>query len=215
MTASEERKRDLFDFKRLHILRTAETVFGAHGLEGTSLRAIAKAAGYSAPAIYTYYKTKEEVYGDIIARSLDELFALMSDAADKARSAQRALADAAFAYYAYYRDNPHQLDLGFHLFSGAAAEGVSPEIDRELNRRFKQSVDLLAQLYRRATGASPRESTGVAAEAMVHAVGIVMMGTGRRLALLRQDGDAMMREYVERLIGDQRAVSTATVSLSK
>jgi len=194
--AVEERRRELYDFKKLQILRTAETVFSEHGLEGTSLRAIAKAAGYTAPAIYTYYRTKEELYGEIIRRSLDELLARI-DALGGTGEPAAVLRSALFTYYAYYRDNPHQLDLGLYLFSGARPAGVTPEIDRDLNRRFKAIVDRIAAYYDDACRAGAEASAAAAAAGVVHAIGIVIMAATKRLRLLRQDGDALMRAYAE------------------
>lgn len=196
--AGADRKREAYDFKKLQLLRTAETVFSQHGLEGTSLRAIAKAAGYTAPAIYTYYQTKEELYGEIIARSLDEVLARLQAAAagDEPITALRA---ALFAYYAYYRDHPHQLDLGLYLFSGARPAGVTPEIDRDLNRRFKRGVDVLARLFCCGLGLSVEKSSAAASSAIVHAIGCVIMGATKRLRLLQQDGDALMRDYIDRV----------------
>jgi len=196
--AVEERRRELYDFKKLQILRTAEAVFSEHGLEGTSLRAIAKAAGYTAPAIYTYYRTKEELYGEIIRRSLDELRSRIDELAT-AGDPETVLRDALFAYYAYYRDHPHQLDLGLYLFSGARPAGITPEIDRDLNRRFKGIVDRLAAYYDDARDTGAEAGATAAAAAVVHAIGIVIMEGTRRLRLLRQDGDALMRSYVDGL----------------
>ena len=196
--AVEERRRELYDFKKLQILRTAEAVFGEHGLEGTSLRAIAKAAGYTAPAIYTYYRTKEELYGEIIRRSLDELRGRIDELA-AAGDPETVLRAALFAYYAYYRDNPHQLDLGLYLFAGARPAGVTPEIDRDLNRRFKGVVDRIAAYHGDARGAGAEAAATAAAAAVVHAIGIVIMAATKRLRVLRQDGDALMRSYIETL----------------
>jgi AcrR family transcriptional regulator len=180
-------------------LRTAEEVFSEHGLEGTSLRAIAKAAGYTAPAIYTYYRTKEELYGEIIARSLDELRDRIDAAVGDGSTAEH-LRAALFAYYAYYRDNPHQLDLGLYLFAGARPAGVTPEIDRDLNRRFKVTVDRIAAVYRTVSGCSAADAEAAATAAIVHAIGLVIMGATKRLRLLRQDGDAQMRAYIDEVM---------------
>jgi AcrR family transcriptional regulator len=207
MDASEGRKRELYDFKKLQILRTAEAVFSKHGLEGTSLRAIAKAAGYTAPAIYTYYRTKEELYGEIIARSLDEVYARIDAIGQGGGDPVKVLRAAVFGYYAYYRDQPHQLDLGLYLFSGARPAGVTPEIDRDLNRRFKITVDRIAEFHRAAAGTTVAESNVAASAAIVHAIGLVIMAATKRLRLLRQDGDALMREYIETIVAEltQRA----------
>ena len=182
------------------MLSVAEAVFSEHGLEGTSLRSIAQAAGYTAPAIYTYYRTKEDLYGEIIARSLDDVLERVVAAAKAARDPSQAFSAALFAYYAYYRDKPHQLDLGLYLFSGARPAGVTPDIDRDLNRRFKRGVDVIAELHRAAAGTSVEQSSAVASGAVVHAIGIVIMAATKRLRLLRQNGDDLMARYIEGIV---------------
>ena len=108
-----------------------------------------------------------------------------------------------FAYYAYYRDNPHQLDLGLYLFSGARPAGVSPEIDRNLNQRFKSTVDRIAEYHRAASGTTITESNAAASAAIVHAIGLVIMSATKRLRLLSQDGDSLMHEYIETMVAER------------
>lgn len=183
------------ELTRHRIVAAAEAVFGRHGLERTSLRAIATAAGVTAPAIYTYFATKEELYGEIIRDSLDELRARL-DALAGGGSPQAELRAALFAYYAYYRDRPQQLDLGLYLFSGVGPAGITPAIDRDLNRRFVGTIDRLAAFFRAAGGGTAAACKAAATAAAVHAIGLVIMSGTRRLRLLRQDGDALMRTYI-------------------
>jgi TetR/AcrR family transcriptional regulator len=194
---SDERKREIFEFKKRQILKTAEEVFSERGLEGTSLRAIAKACGLSAPGIYTYYRTKEDLYGEIIARSLDELADRVKRAGSNAAGPVASLRSALMEFYVYYRDNSHQLDLGLYLFGGARPTGVTPEIDRDLNNRFKAVIDDLAMRYRQAASWPARDAASAAAAAAVHAVGLVIMRATHRLKLLGQDPDQLMRSYVD------------------
>ena len=206
--AAVERKREITDLKKRRLLRAAEGVFSRHGLERTSLRAIAKAAGITAPAIYTYYRSKEELYGAIIARSLDELrlqLELLAAGGPSIESLRAML----FAYYAYYRDRPHQLDLGLYLFSGARPTGVTPKIDRELNARFKAGIEQIAGAYRAVFELSPEQADAAAAATAVHAIGIVIMSATKRLRSLRQDGDALMRAYIETALAAARRPSTS------
>jgi AcrR family transcriptional regulator len=195
------------DEKRARLLRIAEKVFSEHGLEGTSLRAIAKACGWTAPALYTYYETKEDLYGDIIARSLNQVIERIDEASRRAKDPLDGFCDAVQAYYQYYRDNPHQLDLGLYLFSGARPAGVTPEIDRDLNRRFKLGVARIANLHRAFKGCAPEESAAAAADAVVHAIGIVIMTGTRRLRLLGMSGDNLMGRYVQGIRNGTLALS--------
>ena len=44
-----------------HVLRAAMKLFAAHGLAGTSIRDIAKESGYTNPALYKHFESKEEL----------------------------------------------------------------------------------------------------------------------------------------------------------
>ena len=59
--AKTKRQQDLHDFKRARIVAAAEKIFLAQGIEGASLRAIAREAGYTPGALYAYYASKEEL----------------------------------------------------------------------------------------------------------------------------------------------------------
>jgi AcrR family transcriptional regulator len=60
------------------ILETASELFIAKGYHGMSMREISEALGVSKPALYYYFKDKEELFLEILRRSVDE----MSDALD-------------------------------------------------------------------------------------------------------------------------------------
>ncbi len=63
---------------RASILRAAAEVFAANGYEGASMAAIAKAAGYSAPSLYSYFEGKRAMFdalADGIVEDLEELLA--------------------------------------------------------------------------------------------------------------------------------------------
>src|SRR5215831_17160902 len=44
-----------------HILRAAMKLFSEHGLAGTSIRDIARESGYTNPALYKHFASKEEL----------------------------------------------------------------------------------------------------------------------------------------------------------
>jgi len=54
---------------RSHILDTAELVFEAHGVAGTSLQDIAKAAGLTRGAIYWHFKDKADLFNAMMERA--------------------------------------------------------------------------------------------------------------------------------------------------
>lgn len=71
------------------VLETAMSHFQAHGFEGTSLDAIARDSGVSKVTIYTYFPSKEALYGECICTRTEadvgeELFATLDALKPKA-----------------------------------------------------------------------------------------------------------------------------------
>ena len=76
----ERLQRAQADARREHVLAAAREAFVELGLEGASLREIARRAGYTAGAIYRYFASKEDVYATLLAESLERLNARVADA---------------------------------------------------------------------------------------------------------------------------------------
>ena len=73
--AQRDRQESVSELKRALIVEAARRVFEAEGLEGASLRAIAREAGYTVGALYFHFPNKEAVYGAVLEESLDRLAA--------------------------------------------------------------------------------------------------------------------------------------------
>ena len=58
---------------RERILDAAEELFGQHGLEGTSLRQITKAAGVNLAAVNYHFQSKEALLREVVARRIEPL----------------------------------------------------------------------------------------------------------------------------------------------
>ncbi|MFA7429588.1 MAG: helix-turn-helix domain-containing protein, partial [Rhodospirillaceae bacterium] len=128
--------------KRELILDAARQVFEIEGLEGASIRAIAKQAGYTAGAIYFHFPSKEAIYGAVLDESLDRLNTAVSEAVSAAPDTPAGrLAAAALAFFDFYARNPRDLDLGFYLFRGGLQpRGLSNDLDAALNEKLAASL---------------------------------------------------------------------------
>src|SRR5947209_19616591 len=65
------------------IKRTARTVLVAHGVDGLALRAVAREMGMTAPALYRYFASREELIEHVVA----DLYAELVDDLEAARDA--------------------------------------------------------------------------------------------------------------------------------
>ena len=94
----QQRQQTLTDARRALVLDAARAVFAEHGLEGASIRVIAKRAGYTAGAIYSYFDSKEAIYAALLRESLERLQQAVDAARASRASPDRTLAARASAW---------------------------------------------------------------------------------------------------------------------
>ena len=126
--------------RREIILEAARTVFDEKGLQGASLRTIAKAAGCTTGAIYPYFSGKEEIYAEILRRSLVSLHEYICPAPDAVGPARQRF----LRFIEFYDANPADFALGLYLYDQGAPIGVGAELNALLNLLLVQSVRLVA-----------------------------------------------------------------------
>jgi AcrR family transcriptional regulator len=135
---------------------TARRVLVEHGGEGVALRAIAREMGMTAPALYRYFDSRENLVEHVVADLYDELVAHLVAARDDADPAVPAvqLLACSRAFRRWAIDHPQE----FGLLFGSTGDGVVPSSDRLHNdpdspahaaaHRFGDVfATLVAQLY--------------------------------------------------------------------
>ncbi|MEM7587561.1 MAG: TetR/AcrR family transcriptional regulator [Acidobacteriota bacterium] len=124
--------------RRERIIAAASEVFHDEGLDGASMRRIATAAGCTTGAIYPLFKSKEEIYAELLQRSLSELADRLVDAgAGLDRPAERVRARA-FCILDFYRERPSDFTISFYLSAGLKRKGVGDELNQILNRQLAE-----------------------------------------------------------------------------
>ena len=83
MSAQRLNKADIVtDFRRAQVIAAARERFSKHGLAGTTMDGIAQAAGVAKGTVYLYYKSKEDIFRQILDEDLaqfqDETVPLIS-----------------------------------------------------------------------------------------------------------------------------------------
>jgi AcrR family transcriptional regulator len=204
------RRRAVNDYRREIILAAARRVFAAQGLEGASLRAIAQEAGYTHGALYFYYASKEEIYGDLLAGSLKRLLVAVRAAAAATAAPEERLRRASLGFFDYYRDRPDDLDLGFYLFRGMKPLGLTRELNAELNSRLRTILDEWEQALRGLEfppEAAARETVAL----FGHAVGLLLLVHTGRMRMFGFDARELMIDYVDRLAAGRPAAAAAAL----
>jgi len=208
MHAKLQRRQTLADARRALVLDAARTVFAEAGIEGASIREIAKKAGYTPGAIYSYFESKEAIYAALLDESLLRLQAAVAEVAVSEGRPDQTLAAKAQAWFDFYAANPRDLDLGFYLVHGMRPRGLTHALDHELNDRLYDALrpceEALLALGLDADLAQ-QENTALFA----HGVGLLLMQHTGRIRMFRQSADALFKTYLAQLVQRSTPVATA------
>lgn len=210
--ARVDRQQAVTDVRRAMVLAAARSAFLELGLEGASLREIAKRAGYTPGAIYSYFSSKEEVYGALLGESLERLNAHVDaaepepvagrSAAARSLAAQRTLRAKATAFFDFYRESPRDLDLGFYLFHGMQPRGLTPALNERLNARLRDALAPTQQALA-SLGWSAEEAQAEVTALFAHIVGLLLLSHTGRIRMFRQESQALFERYLDALLTRQ------------
>jgi AcrR family transcriptional regulator len=185
------------DLKRNLILDAARELFEQEGLDGASLRGIAAKAGYTPAALYFHFKSKEDIYAEVLKESLDRLNAHVQAKLEEARKPKQRLRAAALGFFDFYAENPRDLDLGFYLFRGGMRpKGLGRERDEELNRELNMALYPIRDAGLEL-GLSDIEARRLMVEIFAHAVGLLLLAHTGRIRMYGEAPDVLMRAYLE------------------
>jgi AcrR family transcriptional regulator len=136
------------ELSRTHILDAAEEVFAVHGYHDATIRQIAKVAGFSPAAVYSFVDSKEDLVSAILdrhARALMELHADVLARNDRTPQQLDAIVDIQVDYHLAHpnfgRLFQHTIGLSF-----LAIESAMDETSRV---RLGEQLELLEALFTR------------------------------------------------------------------
>ncbi len=211
--ARPARQKTLSDARRQHVLDSARTVFFELGLEGTSIREIAKHAGYTPGAIYSYFASKEDVYAALLGESLERLNeAVQAAVGSPASKPEKRLAAAAKAFFQFYAENPRDLDLGFYLFQGMQPRGLTAELNEQLNQRLRDSLAPVETALQEL-GMDAANALAEVTALFAHVVGLLMLSHTGRIRMFRQKSNDLFAAYLQQLAA--RATASASPKASR
>jgi AcrR family transcriptional regulator len=193
-------KQALADVRRRAVLDAARSAFFELGMEKTSMREIAQRAGYTVGAIYSYFASKEEVYGALLSESLERLNARVQAALDGRTDPVEHVQCAATAFFDFYRENPRDLDLGFYLFQGMSPRGLTPELNEKLNARLRDALQPVQEALR-TLGLPAKRALQEVTALFAHTVGLLVLSHTGRIRMFKQASQDLFDTYLRQLSG--------------
>ena len=199
MQARADRKKIMNDARRALMLDAARSVFERLGIEGASIREIAKQAGYTPGAIYSYFENKEAIYGALLAESLERLNAVVDAAGHAGMLAADMLDAKASAWFGFYAANPRDLDLGFYLVQGMQPRGLTAELNYQLNDRLHDALRP-CEAALQAMGLNAEDALRENTSLFAHGVGLLLLQHTGRIRMFAQDATMLFDSYVIALV---------------
>ena len=185
--------------KQSLILDAARQIFEEDGIEGASIRAIAKKAGYTPGAIYFHFTSKEEIYASLLDQSLDRLVARVTASVVHAKNPKHQMYLSGRAFFDFYAENPRDLDLGFYLFRGGMRpHGLGSARDQDLDEKLLWSL----APFRHALMEMGCKDEAVDAEIaafFAHTSGLLLLKHTGRMTLFATDAAVQIDAYLANL----------------
>jgi AcrR family transcriptional regulator len=111
MQEVEDRKAWERTQREKRIIDIAQAVFVERGYAGTSVPAVAAAAGYHKRTIYLYFKDKDDIFLAVVVRCLQLLRESLVTAANLVPEDRSGLKEFAWAFFCFAEEYPEFMDL--------------------------------------------------------------------------------------------------------
>ncbi|WP_169567371.1 TetR/AcrR family transcriptional regulator [Sneathiella limimaris] len=201
-TQKSNRREEIQNYKRQKILDAASRLFQQNGLEGTTMRAIAKQAGYSTGAPYAYFQSKEEIYSELLFVSLKNLTTAVKAASQNANSPTEKVTSAFRAYAQFYLRHPEDLQLGLYLFSSGQVrkQGFSDETNRLLNGKLTALLGSMAHLVHQAADLEAETAQTETLDTISFITGTLILSETGRLSLFGASAEEMIDRHIQQML---------------
>lgn len=138
--------------RRESILLAARQLYQQASEDLPSSAAIAERAGLAKGTVYLYFKSKEDIFLELLSAEYSDLLHAASTSVEQfAGSRDQMISEFAAGYVAWIRRHPLLLQLG-STSHGALMRGATPECWLEMKRRLARDMALAAQRLSERTG---------------------------------------------------------------
>ncbi|WP_052666340.1 TetR/AcrR family transcriptional regulator [Nitriliruptor alkaliphilus] len=186
---------------RQELIDAAAVVFAKHGFHGASVDQVAEAAGYTKGAVYSNFRSKEQLFLELLDRQLDRSVELLERVVDEVAPEDRAAAFAAQAATLPILEGEwFLLEAEFLLY---AARNEDPSVRERVAARQQRTRARITDLVQRHL-----DDLGVGSSVVAEDLARLLMATADGLtqaALVDEsarDGGRVFATLIELLLGN-------------
>lgn len=143
---AERRREREKEQRRNAILRAARKEFFEKGFRPVTVDSIARRAELSKGAIYLYFKSKEEIYAQILLRDIDKFHERAETVLDSSKSASDNLRQYAEVYAAFFFSDRELFRIFMNFMIQHNPVNFTPNINDHIVKSTNQTVIVIEQI---------------------------------------------------------------------
>lgn len=181
------------------VLDAAKVVFSKMGLERASMREIAKQAGYTVGALYSYFSSRQELLAALLAEMLNRLEAVVLAVRVHKGQAELLLLARGQAWLTFFITQPHDTELLLYVLTGAGVQREQSELGRQVHLQLRKTLEPMSATLL-ALGASPGQLDSELEAILAQGLGLLVAQDTNRLQAPEQSPEALFARYLQEVV---------------
>lgn len=147
MGLEERRKREKKNRKNA-ILKAARRLFFENGFRPVTVESIAKKAELSKGSIYLYFKSKEEIYAEILLSDIDKFHEYFTDLLQNSTSASEAITKFAIIYVDLFLNDRELFRILMTFMLHTNAMNLPEELNTHIIKSTNKNISVIEEIFR-------------------------------------------------------------------
>ncbi len=147
MGLEERRKREKENRKNA-ILKAAWKLFFDKGFKDVTVESIAKKAELSKGSVYLYFKSKEDIYTQILLSDIDKFHKVMANLIQEGQSSSTMLMGLANIYTDFFMNDRELFRIMMNYMLNTDHMNLPEEIDQLIVKATNKTVDIIEEMFK-------------------------------------------------------------------
>ena len=143
----EERRKREKENRKSAIIKAARKLFFDKGFKNVTVESIAKKAELSKGSVYLYFKSKEEIYTQILLSDIDKFHKVMANLMQEGQSSSAMLMGLANIYADFFMNDRELFRIMINYMLNTDHMNLPEEIDHLIVKATNKTVDIIEEIF--------------------------------------------------------------------
>jgi AcrR family transcriptional regulator len=143
----EERRKREKENRKNAILKAARKLFFDKGFKNVTVESIAKKAELSKGSVYLYFKSKEEIYTQILLSDNEKFYKTMAGLMKEEQNPSEMLMGFAKAYASYFLNDRELFRILMNYMLNTDHMNLPEEVDHLIIKATNKTVDIIEEIF--------------------------------------------------------------------